>query len=71
MIIQVAVLCSCSQFNSHVLNMGDQTTHIPDVVLPVCYTDSNTHSRQLHLRELLGENKKAACSSGIVWNVEQ
>lgn len=50
--------------------MGDQTAHIPDVVLPVCYTDSDTHSRQLHLRELLGKKKKPAYSSDIFWNVE-
>lgn len=57
MSILVALPCSCFPFNSHVLNMGDQTAHIPDVVLPVCYTDSDTHSRQLHLRELLEKKK--------------
>lgn len=51
--IPVALPCSCSKFNSHVLNTGDQAAHIPDVVLPVCYTDSDTHSRQLHLREMV------------------
>lgn len=71
--ILVAFPCSCSQFNSHVLNMGDQNAHIPDVLLPICYTDSDTHSRQLHLRELLGKKKKKTkqpYSSDIFWNVE-
>lgn len=53
MSILVALPCICSQFNSQFLNMDDRTAHIADVVLPVCYTDRDTHSRQLHLRELL------------------
>lgn len=48
--------------------MGDQAAHIPDVVLPVCYTDSDKHSRQLHLRETL--EKTPAYPSDIFWNVE-
>lgn len=53
MSILVALPCICSPFNSQFLTMSDLTAHIADVVLPVCYTDSDTHSRQLHLRELL------------------
>lgn len=31
--------------------MGDQTARIPDVVLPVYYTDSDTHLRRRYVKK--------------------